>query len=93
MLMQSTNNALSFKLFRCPEGNLQVVERERHFCTVLLVGSGARNMSMRNADGSSDLGTTTFWLRRPMTKGAIRNAVNNAVGKKFFLDAQDSTSV
>ncbi len=92
--MQSTNDALSFKLFRCPEGNLQVVERERHFCTVLLVGSGARNMSMRNADGSSDLGTTTFWLRRPMTSIMTRDcAVNNAVGKKFFLDAQDSTSV
>lgn len=49
---------------------------------------------MRNADGSSDLGTTTFWLRRPMTSIMTRDcAVNNAVGKKFFLDAQDSTSV
>lgn len=50
-----------------------LLERERHFCTVLLVGSGARNMSMRNADGSSDLGTTTSWLRRPMTSIMTRD--------------------
>ena len=64
-----------------------------------LVGSGARNMITRNGDGPYDLDYNLLIMkvddeyRDPrLLKDTIRNALNKAVGGKFFSDAQDSTS-
>ena len=65
-----------------------------------LVGSGARNMIMRNGDGPYDLdynllimkAEERYWNDLRLLKDTIRNALNKAVGGKFFSDAQDSTS-
>ena len=65
-----------------------------------LVGSGARNMITRNGDGPYDLdynllimkAEERYWDDLRLLKDTIRNALNKAVGGKFFSDAQDSTS-
>ncbi len=65
-----------------------------------LVGSGARNMITRNGDGPYDLdynllimkAEERYWNDLRLLKDTIRNALNKAVGGKFFSDAQDSTS-
>ena len=64
-----------------------------------LVGSGARNMITRNGDGSYDLDYNLLVVKADdeyrdprLLKDTIRNALNKAVGGKFFSDAQDSTS-
>ena len=64
-----------------------------------LVGSGARNMITRNGDGPYDLDYNLLVVKADdeyrdprLLKDTIRNALNKAVGGKFFSDAQDSTS-
>lgn len=64
-----------------------------------LVGSGARNMITRNGDGPYDLDYNLLIMKADneyrdprLLKDTIRNALNKAVGGKFFSDAQDSTS-
>lgn len=64
-----------------------------------LVGSGARNMITRNGDGPYDLDYNLLVMKADneyrdprLLKDTIRNALNKAVGGKFFSDAQDSTS-
>ena len=65
-----------------------------------LVGSGARNMITRNGAGPYDLdynllimkAEERYWNDLRLLKDTIRNALNKAVGGKFFSDAQDSTS-
>ena len=64
-----------------------------------LVGSGARNMITRDGNGPYDLDYNLLVMkaddeyRAPrLLKDTIRNALNKAVGGKFFSDAQDSTS-
>ena len=64
-----------------------------------LVGSGARNMITRNGDGPHDLDYNLLVMKADneyrdlrLLKDTIRNALNKAVGGKFFSDAQDSTS-
>ena len=65
-----------------------------------LIGSGARNMITRNGDGPYDLdynllimkAEERYWDDLRLLKDTIRNALNKAVGGKFFSDAQDSTS-
>ena len=64
-----------------------------------LVGSGARNMITRNGDGPYDLDYNLLVVKADdeysdprLLKATIRNALNKAVGGKFFSDAQDSTS-
>lgn len=64
-----------------------------------LVGSGARNMITRNGDGPYDLDYNLLVIKSDdeyrdprLLKDTIRNALNKAVGGKFFSDAQDSTS-
>ena len=64
-----------------------------------LVGSGARNMIMRNGDGPYDLDYNLLVVKADdeyrdprLLKDTIRNTLNKAVGGKFFSDAQDSTS-
>ena len=64
-----------------------------------LVGSGARNMITRNGDGPYDLDYNFLVMKADnkyrdprLLKDTIRNALNKAVGGKFFSDAQDSTS-
>ncbi len=65
-----------------------------------LIGSGARNMITRNGDGPYDLdynlsimkAEERYWNDLRLLKDTIRNALNKAVGGKFFSDAQDSTS-
>ena len=64
-----------------------------------LVGSGARNMITRNGEGPYDLDYNLLVMKANdeycdprLLKDTIRNALNKAVGGKFFSDAQDSTS-
>lgn len=66
-----------------------------------LVGSGARNMITRDGDGDGpyDLDYNLLVMKADdeyrdprLLKDTIRNALNKAVGGKFFSDAQDSTS-
>ena len=64
-----------------------------------LVGSGARNMITRNGNGPYDLDYNLLVMKADneyrdprLLKDTIRNALNKAVGGKFFSDAQDSTS-
>ena len=64
-----------------------------------LVGSGAKNMITRNGDGPYDLDYNLLVVKADdeyrdprLLKDTIRNALNKAVGGKFFSDAQDSTS-
>ena len=65
-----------------------------------LIGSGARNMITRNGEGPYDLdynllimkAEERYWNDLRLLKDTIRNALNKAVGGKFFSDAQDSTS-
>ena len=64
-----------------------------------LVGSGARNMITRNGDGPYDLDYNLLVMKADneyrdprLLKDTIRNALNKAVGGKFFSDVQDSTS-
>ena len=64
-----------------------------------LVGSGARNMITRDGDGPYDLDYNLLVMKADdeyrdprLLKDTIRNALNKAVGGKFFSDAQDSTS-
>lgn len=64
-----------------------------------LVGSGARNMITRNGDGPYDLDYNLLIMKADdeyrdlrLLKDTIRNALNKAVGGKFFSDTQDSTS-
>ena len=64
-----------------------------------LVGSGARNMITRNGDGPYDLDYNLLVMKADneyrdprLLKDTIRNALNKAVGGKFFSDAQDSSS-
>ena len=64
-----------------------------------LVGSGARNMITRNGEGPYDLDYNLLVMKADdeycdprLLKDTIRNALNKAVGGKFFSDAQDSTS-
>ena len=64
-----------------------------------LVGSGARNMITRNGDGPYDLDYNLLVMKADneyrdprLLKDTIRNALNKAVGGKFFSDAQDLTS-
>lgn len=64
-----------------------------------LVGSGARNMITRNGDGPYDLDYNLLVVKADdeyrdprLLKDTIRNALNKAVGGKFFSGAQDSTS-
>ena len=63
------------------------------------VGSGARNMITGNGDGPYDLDYNLLVMKADneyrdprLLKDTIRNALNKAVGGKFFSDAQDSTS-
>ena len=63
------------------------------------VGSGAKNMITRNGDGPYDLDYNLLVVKADdeyrdprLLKDTIRNALNKAVGGKFFSDAQDSTS-
>ena len=64
-----------------------------------LIGSGARNMITRNGYGPYDLDYNLLVVKADdeyrdprLLKDTIRNALNKAVGGKFFSDAQDSTS-
>ena len=65
-----------------------------------LIGSGTRNMITRNGEGPYDLdynllimkAEERYWNDPRLLKDTIRNALNKAVGGKFFSDAQDSTS-
>ena len=65
-----------------------------------LVGSGARNMITRNGDGPYDLdynllimkAEERYWNDLRLLKETVRNALNRAERREFFLDAQDSTS-
>lgn len=64
-----------------------------------LVGSGARNMITRDGDGPYDLDYNLLVMKADdeyrdprLLKDTIRNALNKAVGGKFFSDTQDSTS-
>lgn len=64
-----------------------------------LVGSGARNMITRDGNGPYDLDYNLLVMKADdeyrdlrLLKNTIRNALNKAVGGKFFSDAQDSTS-
>lgn len=64
-----------------------------------LVGSGARNMITRDGNGPYDLDYNLLVMKADdeyrdprLLKDTIRNALNKAVGGKFFSDAQDSTS-
>ena len=64
-----------------------------------LVGSGARNMITRDGNGPYDLDYNLLVMKaddeyrdQRLLKDTIRNALNKAVGGKFFSDAQDSTS-
>ena len=64
-----------------------------------LVGSGARNMITRNGNGPYDLDYNLLVMKADneyrdprLLKDTIRNALNKAVGGKFFSDTQDSTS-
>ena len=65
-----------------------------------LVGSGARNMITRNGDGPYDLdynllimkAEERYWNDLRLLKETVRNALNRAERREFFLDALDSTS-
>ena len=64
-----------------------------------LVGSGARNMITKDGNGPYDLDYNLLVMKADdayrdlrLLKNTIRNALNKAVGGKFFSDAQDSTS-
>lgn len=61
-----------------------------------LVGSGARNMITRNGNGPYDLDYNLLVMKADneyrdprLLKDTIRNALNKAVGGKFFSDTQD----
>ena len=65
----------------------------------VLVGSGARNLVTRNGNSPYDLDYNLLVMKADdeycdprLLKDTIRNALNKAVGGKFFSDAQDSTS-
>lgn len=67
----------------------------------ILVGSGARNMVMRNGNGPFDLDYNLrildmpdyYWNNLKSLKDLIRNELNSVVRRTWFSDGKDSTSV
>ncbi len=67
----------------------------------ILVGSGARNMVMRNGDGPFDLDYNLriidmpedYWDNPGKLKNLVRNTLNRIVRNTWFSDGKDSTSV
>ena len=67
----------------------------------VLVGSGARNMVMRNGKGPYDLDynlniidmSDYYWKNLKALKDVVRQELNKIVGGIWFSDCKDSTSV
>lgn len=67
----------------------------------VLVGSGARNMVMRNGKGPYDLDynlniidmSDYYWKNLKALKDVVRQELNKIVGGTWFSDCKDSTSV
>ena len=77
----------------------ELLKKKGIYTQFSLVGRGARNMITRDGNGPYDLDYNLLVMKADneyrdprLLKDTIRNALNKAVGRKFFSDAQDSTS-
>ena len=83
--------------------SLRVLLNERYDINSepILVGSGARNMVMRDGDGPFDLDYNLNIIRMPNEyrndlfelKNTVLTSLNEIVGKTLFSDGHDSTAV
>ena len=97
--MSSFTNPSQSAIVRIARMSCELLKEKGISAQFSLVGSGARNMITRNGDGPYDLDYNLLVMKADneyrdprLLKDTIRNALNKAVGGKFFSDAQDSTS-